>query len=250
MAQLESLKDAPLIRDRIYDMLRSEILSGGFAPGDDLNILSISKQLGVSCAPVREALNMLNKDGLVDLTPYKTASVAVGTEEDYKTAFDLRLILEPYALRQSIDLISDEEIAATEEKLQQDYEQVHSVPDFYACDNEFHHMLYQHTNSKLLISTLDNVRAYTMRYYGRRFDVVLDAKKKLYQDSLFDPKRTIRDEIKEHMVILETVKKRDGDLAAALLKEHISFTASEVDAQAELTQAQNTVIPRKSTQVI
>ena len=52
------------------------------------------------------------------------------------------------------------------------------------------------------------------------------------------------------MVILETVKKRDGDLAAALLKEHISFTASEVDAQAELTQAQNTVIPRKSTQVI
>ena len=35
MAQLESLKDAPLIRDRIYDMLRSEILSGGFAPGDD-----------------------------------------------------------------------------------------------------------------------------------------------------------------------------------------------------------------------
>ena len=172
------------------------------------------------------------------------------TEEDYKTAFDLRLMLEPYALRQSIDLISDEEIAAMEEKLQQDYEQVHSVPDFYACDNEFHHMLYQHTNSKLLISTLDNVRAYTMRYYGRRFDVVLDAKKKLYQDSLFDPKRTIRDEIKEHMVILETVKKRDGDLAAALLKEHISFTASEVDAQAELTQAQNTVIPRKSTQVI
>ena len=65
MAQLESLKDAPLIRDRIYDMLRSEILSGGFAPGDDLNILSISKQLGVSCAPVREALNMLNKDGLI-----------------------------------------------------------------------------------------------------------------------------------------------------------------------------------------
>ena len=126
MAQLESLKDAPLIRDRIYDMLRSEILSGGFAPGDDLNILSISKQLGVSCAPVREALNMLNKDGLVDLTPYKTASVAVGTEEDYKTAFDLRLILEPYALRQSINLISDEEIAAMEEKLQQDYEQVHT----------------------------------------------------------------------------------------------------------------------------
>ena len=81
-------------------------------------------------------------------------------------------------------------------------------------------------------------------------DAADEEKKKLYQDSLFDPKRTIRDEIKEHMVILETVKKRDGDLAAALLKEHISFTASEVDAQAELTQAQNTVIPRKSTQVI
>ena len=174
---------------------------------------------------------MLNKDGLVDLTPYKTASVAVGSEADYKTAFDLRLILEPYALQQSVDLISDEEIAEMEEKLRQDHEQVRSVPEFYACDNEFHHMLYQHTNSKLLISTLDTIRTYTMRYYSRRFDVVLDAKKKLYQDNRFDPTRTIQDEIREHMTILEAVKKRDGALAAALLKEHISFSASMADGQ-------------------
>ena len=114
MTQFENLKDTMLIRDRVYDALRREILSGGFAPGETLNILGLSKQMGVSCAPVREALNMLNKDGLVDLMPYKKASVAMGTDADYKAAFDLRLMLEPYALLQSIDMIPGSEIRAME----------------------------------------------------------------------------------------------------------------------------------------
>ena len=82
MAQLENLKDTPLIRDRVYDALRKEILMGGFAPGETLNILSISKQMGISCAPIREALNMLNKDGLVELMPY--IDVIIGNEEDFQ----------------------------------------------------------------------------------------------------------------------------------------------------------------------
>ena len=114
VTQFENLKDTMLIRDRVYDALRREILSGGFAPGETLNILGLSKQMGVSCAPVREALNMLNKDGLVDLMPYKKASVAMGTDADYKAAFDLRLMLEPYALLQSIDMIPGSEIRAME----------------------------------------------------------------------------------------------------------------------------------------
>lgn len=228
MTQLENLKDTMLIRDRVYDALRREILSGGFAPGEALNILGISKQMGVSCAPVREALNMLSKDGLVDLMPYKKASVAAGTDADYKTAFDLRLMLEPYALLQSIDKIPASEIRAMELMLDRDCQQVVNVPDFYASDNIFHQMLYQYTDSKLLTSTLDQIRTYTMRYFTRRFDMIVEAKRLHYMDNSYDQIRTIQDEFREHYDILQAVKERDGQRAAALLKDHISMNSSYV----------------------
>ena len=226
MAQLENLKDTPLIRDRVYDALRKEILMGGFAPGETLNILSISKQMGISCAPIREALNMLNKDGLVELMPYKKAVVADGTQEDYDVAFDLRLMLEPYAIRHSVEAISDEEIAQMRLRLQSTYDNAGSVAEFYDCDNDFHHLLYRHVDSKLLISTLDTVRTYTMRYYTRRFDMIVAAKRKLYQDDSYDQQKTIRDETKEHMEILDAVAARDGAKAAQLLSNHISLTSN------------------------
>ncbi len=233
MPQFEALKDTPLIRDRVYDTLRGEILTGGFAPGETLNILAISKQMGVSCAPIREALNMLTKDGLVDLAPHKKASVAVGTDADYKVAFELRLMLEPYALQQSIGLIPKAEINAMQIKLEKDYGTVESITDFFACDNEFHQLLYRYTNSKLLIATLDNVRTYTMRYFARRFDMIVAAKRTQYRIPSYDQISTIRDELREHAEILESVVQRDGDTAVRRLKEHISVNIGYMDAISE-----------------
>jgi len=226
MAQLESIKDTMLIRDRVYEALRKNILMGEFVPGEALNILGISKQMGVSCAPVREALNMLNKDGLVELMPYKKATVASGNEADYQVAFDLRLMLEPYALEHSVSSIPQEEIDAMRKTLMVAYDQAQNVTDYLDCDIAFHHMLYAYSDSKLLVSTLDNVRTYTMRYYARRFDMIVEAKRKLYQDQSFDHIRAIRDEIKEHLTILDVVQKRDGKMAAELLREHINADAS------------------------
>ena len=135
---------------------------------------------------------MLSKDGLVDLMPYKKASVAAGTDADYKTAFDLRLMLEPYALLQSIDKIPASEIRAMELMLDRDCQQVVNVPDFYASDNIFHQMLYQYTDSKLLTSTLDHIRTYTMRYFTRRFDMIVEAKRLHYMDNSYDQIRTLQ----------------------------------------------------------
>ena len=101
-----------------------------------------------------------------------------------------------------------------------------SVPDFYASDNAFHQMLYHYTNSKLLTSTLDNIRTYTMRYFARRFDMVVEAKRKHYMDNTYDQIRTIRDEFREHHEILQAVKQRDGRRAAELLREHISLNST------------------------
>ncbi len=233
MSQLESIKDAVLIRDRVYEMLRREILNGGFAPGETLNILSISKQIGVSCAPVREALNLLNKDGLVDLMPYKKAKVAEGSQADYDTAYDMRILLEPYALEKSIDAIPEEELAAMRERLQAMRAEPGTISDFFESDNAFHHMLYSHVDSKLLVSTLDSLRTYAVRYYTRRFYALVDRFRRLSGDPEASEGDTIRGEMEEHLAILDAVERRDCAEACRRLKEHISGNSEALAGAAE-----------------
>lgn len=217
MAALESIKDTVLIRDRIYEMLRKEILNGGFAPGETLNILNISKQLGVSGAPVREALTLLNKDGLVDMMPYKKARVAEGSLEDYKVAYDVRLMLEPYALERSIDLIPEDEIKGLRARMLAMYDNPTSISDFYDCDTAFHRMLYSHSESSLLTKTLDSLKTYTTRFYA-----YVNHEQKLMDDPWETTIETIRVETREHLLILEAVSRRNKEAACSLLREHIS----------------------------
>lgn len=222
MTQLESIKDTQLIRDRVYEMLRKEILVGGFTAGEPLNILGISKQLGVSSAPIREAINMLSKDGLVELMPYKKAVVADGTDEDYNIAYDIRLMLEPYALSKSINDIPDREIAEVRKELEELYANPTDLADFFTTDSHLHDMLYHYCDSKLIITTLDNVRTYTMRYYTKRFNTIIAAKKELLGRDDMDESTVVKAETAEHIAILDAVEARDGEKAASLLKDHIS----------------------------
>lgn len=228
MARLESINNTPLFRDRVYEVLRKEILSGGFAPGESLNILGISKEMGVSCAPVREALNLLEKDGLVELMPYKRAIVANGTDIDYEVAFDLRIMLEPYALKHSALLIPKEALSEMRNILEDCYNHPDSVADFYDVDDQFHHMLYDYLDSKLMISTLNMVRVYTKRYYYRRFDMLVTGKKKQNHNDAFNEEMTIRDETMEHISILDAIEAGDVDKAVRLLEQHINMTSSSI----------------------
>lgn len=57
------------IRDKIYNEIKTDIMKGTYEPGSRLSITSISKAMKVSNSPVREAISMLNRDGLVDIFP-------------------------------------------------------------------------------------------------------------------------------------------------------------------------------------
>lgn len=63
------------LSDRIADHLRSQISSGKFNPGDHLNEVQLTKSLGVSRSPVREAILQLERDGFVDIAPHRGAFV-------------------------------------------------------------------------------------------------------------------------------------------------------------------------------
>lgn len=83
--------------DVAYDYIRKRILSGDFLPGYSLMTEVLSKEIGVSRTPIREALHRLKADGLVTIRAHLGASVTKMGVEDFKEMCDLRLALEGHA---------------------------------------------------------------------------------------------------------------------------------------------------------
>jgi DNA-binding GntR family transcriptional regulator len=98
------------LRAQVIDILRNEILSGRLQPGAILNERDLAKRLGVSKTPVREALTLLDHEGLVQTLPRKGYFVSAISVQDVHDFFDLRVILESAAARAAVAKITDEQL--------------------------------------------------------------------------------------------------------------------------------------------
>lgn len=85
--------------------LREEILSGAIPAGTRLGEAELAGRLSVSRTPIREALSRLASEGLVDLQPNRGARVATWSQAELREIFELRLQLEPFAVRQAVPRI-------------------------------------------------------------------------------------------------------------------------------------------------
>lgn len=84
------------LQEKAYKAIRDSIIRNDFLPGDPLSIDELSRKLGVSPTPVREALARLISDGLAERTPNRTACVTEITEEDVRQDYEVRQLMEPY----------------------------------------------------------------------------------------------------------------------------------------------------------
>lgn len=103
MNQLASLKpvDGHTRRGQIVRQLRDFIVSGQLSPGDRLTEADLASRLGVSRAPLREAIRELVDGGLVVSEPYKGLFVRSVTRRDLEELYSLRTALEQFAFRQA-----------------------------------------------------------------------------------------------------------------------------------------------------
>ncbi len=85
------------LTDRVYNILRSSILTNALQPHEELSIDTLAQQLGVSATPVREALTRLSTDGLVDREPNRKAKVIGISENQLDAVFGARELIETHA---------------------------------------------------------------------------------------------------------------------------------------------------------
>jgi DNA-binding GntR family transcriptional regulator len=100
-----------VLRDQVRDVLLGRILSGEYAPGSRIVETRIAQELGISQAPVREALRDLEQLGCVVHEPFRGCSVRELSIDDLLEAFPVRAALESVAARLAAERITDDELA-------------------------------------------------------------------------------------------------------------------------------------------
>ena len=92
------------------ELIREAIIDGRLEPGRRLKEEELARELGISRTPIREALLMLQAEGLVDAIPNRGAMVRVHNAEDLEDLYQLRALLEGYAARRAGTRITDEQL--------------------------------------------------------------------------------------------------------------------------------------------
>lgn len=205
----------------VYDRIREDILTGGLAPGLKLRIEFVCDRYGIGASPVREALNRLSSEGLVERRDQRGFHVSPVSLDRLAELVKTRCWLEAIALRESILNRND----AWEEGLVLAFHRLSRTPrsldaTVYAFNpeweerhREFHHALIANCGSSWLLDFCRDMRDQADRY--RRL-----AAARIY------PERQGPD---EHREIMDAAIDGDVDRACTLLEQHYRRTRTIVE---------------------
>ena len=129
------------LKDKAYQAIKLEIIIGNLKPGLFLVEEKISKSMNISRGPIREALNRLEKEGFVNIIPYKGTMVSNITQQEVKDICRIRKVLEPLAAKESLPRISRsylERIKKNFIQLSSKSENKESKNHFFVLDKDFH----------------------------------------------------------------------------------------------------------------
>lgn len=199
----------------VYVRLRSMILRGELAPGSEASQVRLAQRMGVSRTPLREALRMLQREGLVESGPNRRLRVAAFSLSDLEQLYIMRITLESAAIRLTIPKLRSEDIAGMEGYIaqityfseQKDFE-LAEVPH-----RAFHRALTGKVGSRIE-ETLSQFSDHSERY--RRF--YMSHRPKSFRDAV----------ARDHRLILDAAKSADADMGARRLAAHLSRTVLAV----------------------
>lgn len=195
------------LRDVVFKTLRQAILTGELKSGERLMEIHLADKLGVSRTPVREAIRMLELEGLVTMVPRRGAEVSRISQQDISDVLEVRESLDALAVRLACDRITEEE----GEKLkgaENAFERAVASGDLTAvamADVDFHDIIVDASKNKRLVQMVNNLAERVYRY---RLEYIKDIGN---HENL----------IREHNLILECILKHDASLAEDAIRKHV-----------------------------
>jgi GntR family transcriptional regulator, rspAB operon transcriptional repressor len=191
---------------RVYRAIKERILSGEIPVGRRLHCEDLAAQLGVSRTPVREAMMMLTREGLVEVIARSQTRVRTFTERDLDEIFDLRTALETLAIRKSVDRLRPEQLkrlCGMYRKSEAAMKRGNSKPVF-EFDQELHRTILEASGNSRLQDMMAAINDYVVLFRNIGLTTI-----------------THRGHTARHSDILKALEHGDAEGAARAMTEHL-----------------------------
>jgi DNA-binding GntR family transcriptional regulator len=202
-------------REVIAGYLRSEILQGRLLPGERLAVAELAEQMQVSQTPVREALQQLTADGLVQSSAFRGAHVARLSPDEFEETFLMRVPLEGLAAELGAERIDAAGIEEMESALaaMEEAEGRSDIDDFLQADRDFHRAHFLASGRESLWNRIINMRYTAERYSRLGFQL---------------PGSGMAETLRSHREVLDAVKVHDGARARQVLVDDLNASFGPV----------------------
>ena len=195
-------------RDYAVRIIKYNIVNLHFAPGALVSSAELAEEIGLSRTPVREAMQELDKIGLVKVYPQAGNRVSLINYEDIAESFNIRLTLESGVVEQACDVLDLGDLLEFETmiRLQEHYLNTGQFEELLVQDHKFHRHLFVLTNRMLTFDVLENFQCHFDRV--QRLSLGVGVGERLVAD---------------HWKLLEALRGRDKKSARESIAAHLSI---------------------------
>lgn len=206
------------IREKVYSAIRSEIFKGRFPIGERIVETQVAKAIRTSRTPVREALHVLEREGLLEAIPRVGYRVKQIKWEEIEEICEIRAVNEILAARWAMERITPKELGVLERNLEQAGKDIQrgNLKGFVERDGEFHDILARTSGSERLVELCHMLRRHMLRYR---------------LESLYLPD-TARRALQGHRRIVEGIKRKDMRGIEKAIRDHLEFAKRSIQRYA------------------
>lgn len=195
------------LSDQIYSILREDIINQNIECGKKLTLKSLQERFDISSTPIREALNRLSQDGLVDHITNIGAKVIILVEKDIREIYDFSSLLDVTAIKlafksERIAELTAELVRCVE--LQKESLDAGNMKEFIESSDDFHDIFYRYADNSRLYDASRKIRS-QLSILTTKYQNLATSKSMVYV---------------QHKNIMEAVVKKEYDAAAVLMAEH------------------------------
>jgi DNA-binding GntR family transcriptional regulator len=207
------------LNQMVAEQLTDDIVTGGLPPGTKLSEPELAAAYGVSRGPVREALRLLEGNGLVHIVPGKGATVTKLTPDEIIETYDIRVELESLGARIGLRHIDNAAIEEMGRILEEMGNTLDSPADWIKLNDKFHLLLYQASGMAQLCDIIST----------------LMIKTRPYQYVYLTPRETLVTTHQEHVPLYDAIRRGDADAVDQITRSHLRRGADAMIRMAVLS---------------
>lgn len=202
------------IREKVYNAVRNDILSGRISPGERVIETRLARQIKTSRTPVREALHMVEREGLLEAIPRVGYRVKQITWDEIEEICEIRGVNECLAARWAMKRITPTQLQALEKNVAASEAEARqgNPKSFVELDAEFHEILARASGSERLLELCQMLRRHMLRYRI---------------ESIFRAENVLR-AIEGHKEILACIERKDEDGIEMAINRHLEQSKRDI----------------------